>query len=384
MVNSQMADRPTFVSPLEAMMASSCGTASLRALCGRARIGAAGLLVGLVAGCGDANKYVEPPPPEVTVAAPVRRDGAEYFEARGMAQPVMSVDIRARVKGFLKERHFKEGSNVNEGQLLLVIDEEPFQVALDQAKTRLAEAEASLEKARDSRAREVARAQLALDESQLELARVAETRQRNLISRGAGTREELDQAEANRKKNEAQVDADRAHLEQVQADYKTNILSAEANVAAVRTAVRNAEIELGYCRMHAPISGRISRVNYHVGNLVGDGQASLLATIVKFDPIYAYTYASESDVLEYRKRTGRQGQPGPDEPPIPMELALANEVDYPHRGQLDYMDPGFNPDTGTIQVRGIFPNPDGAILPGYFVRIRVPNDQKKGALLVPE
>src|SRR5947209_8877132 len=119
MVNSRTADRPTFVSPLEAMMASSGGTASLKAPGGRARIGAAGLLVGLVAGCGDANKYVEPPPPEVTVAAPVRRDVTEYFEATGMAQPVMSVDIRARVKGFLKERHFKEGSNVAEGQLLL-------------------------------------------------------------------------------------------------------------------------------------------------------------------------------------------------------------------------------------------------------------------------
>src|SRR4051794_24514187 len=368
MVNSQMADRPTFVSPLEAMMASSCGTASLRALCGRARIGAAGLLVGLVAGCGDANKYVEPPPPEVTVAAPVRRDGAEYFEARGMAQPVMSVDIRARVKGFLKERHFKEGSNVAEGQLLLVIDEEPFQVSLDQAKTRLAEAEASLEKAKDSRAREVARAQLALDESQLELARVAETRQRNLISRGAGTREEMDQAEANRKKNEAQVDADRAHLEQAEADYKTNILSAEANVAAVRTAVRNAEIELGYCRMHAPISGRISRVNYHVGNLVGDGQASLLATIVKLDPIYAYVNLSEHDLLRYRAQADNADA---DAEAMPMELALAHEKGYPHLGKADYQDPGLDPGTGTIRLRGIFPNPKGEILPGLFVRVRV-------------
>src|SRR5215218_5301517 len=133
-----------------------------------------GVLAAIAAGCGEANRYVEPPPPEVTVATPVRRDVTNYFEATGTTQPVMSVDIRARVKGFLKERLFKEGALVEEGQLLLVIDEEPFRVALDQARTRLAEAEAALKKARESRAREVARAQLALDEATLRLARIGE------------------------------------------------------------------------------------------------------------------------------------------------------------------------------------------------------------------
>src|SRR5205807_7247907 len=102
---------------------------------------AAGLLLGLAPGCGEPNAYVEPPPPEVMVAAPVRKDVTDYFEATGTTQPVMSVDIRARVKGFLKERHFKEGAIVKKGQLLLVIGEEPFSVALEQAKSQLAEAE---------------------------------------------------------------------------------------------------------------------------------------------------------------------------------------------------------------------------------------------------
>src|SRR4051794_39887759 len=110
----------------------------------KARIWAASLLAGLAAGCRDANTYVEPPPPEVTVARPVRRAVTSYMEATGTAQPVLSVDIRARVKGFLAERHFKEGSVVKQGQLLLVIDEEPFRVQLELAKTRLAEAEAAL------------------------------------------------------------------------------------------------------------------------------------------------------------------------------------------------------------------------------------------------
>jgi membrane fusion protein (multidrug efflux system) len=116
-----------------------------------------------LAGCSEANRYVEPPPPEVTVVRPVRRPVTDYLEATGTAQSVMSVDIRARVRGFLKEQHFREGSVVKKGQLLLVIDEEPFRLALDQARLRLAEAEASLRKARQSKAREVGRAQLALD-----------------------------------------------------------------------------------------------------------------------------------------------------------------------------------------------------------------------------
>jgi membrane fusion protein (multidrug efflux system) len=349
-----------------------------------ARLIAAAVLVGLAPGCGEPNAYVEPPPPEVTVATPVRRDVTDYFEATGTTQPILSVDIRARVKGFLKERHFKEGALVKEGQLLLVIDEEPFQLTLEQAKTRLAEADASLKKARQSRERETAKAQLELDQAQFTLTKISESRQRNLMARGAGTAEERDQAEAARKKAEAQVDADRAHLDQALADYETNILAAEAGVGAARTAVRNAEIELGYCRMRSPIDGRISRVNYHVGNLVGDGQASLLATVVKTDPIYAYTTVSEYDLLHFRRESSPASASSADAPSALMEMALAGESGFPHDGRLDYQDPALDPGTGTVQVRGVFPNPDGAILPGLFVRLRVPGGQRKGALLVPE
>jgi RND family efflux transporter MFP subunit len=350
----------------------------------RARAAAIICLVGLAAGCGDTNRYVEPPPPEVTVEKPVRREVTNYFEVTGTAQPLLSVDIRARVKGFLKERLFREGTHVKAGQLLLVIDEEPFRVQHDQAKARLAEAEASLRKSRQSRSREVARAQLALDDSQLQLARLAEARQRNLTSRNAGSREELDQMEANRKKTEAQVEATRASLEQAEADYLTNILGFEANVASAKTAVRNAEIELGYCRMHAPIDGQISRVNLHVGNLVGEAQSSLLATIVKIDSVYAYVNVNEYDLLRYRSDSSTPGKrvAGPES--MPMELGLANERGYPHRGHGDYQDPGVDPGTGTIRVRGLFPNADGAILPGMFVRIRVPFERRSDALLVPE
>ena len=338
----------------------------------------AAALLGLAGGCGDANTYVEPPPPEVTVAAPVQRDVTTYFEATGTTQPVMSVEIRARVRGFLKERLFEEGALVKKGELLLIIDEEPFQVTLEQAKAKLDEAEAALRKAKESRAPQMARALLELDKAELRLARLNEERSRSLIGRGAGTREEMDQTEAARKKAEAQVEADIAALEQAEADYETGILAATAAVAPARQAVRNAEIELGYCRMHAPIDGRISRANYQVGNLVGDGQATLLTTIVTTAPVYVYSTINEYDLLRFRRETGGGRLDAP------MEMALAGEEGFPHKGTIDYQDPMLDTDTGTVQIRGVFPNEEGAILPGLFVRVRIPSGEREGAILVPE
>lgn len=338
----------------------------------------AGALLGLAGGCGDANTYVEPPPPEVTVAAPVQRDVTTYFEATGTTQPVMTVEVRARVRGFLKERLFEEGALVKKGELLLVIDEEPFQVALEQAKAKLDEAEAALRKAKESKAPEMARALLELDEAELQLARLNENRVRSLIGRGAGTREEMDQTEAARKKAEAQVQSDTASLQQAEADYETGILAATAAVATARQAVRNAEIELGYCRMHAPIDGRISRANYQVGNLVGDGQATLLTTIVTTAPVYVYSTINEYDLLRFRRETGGGRLDAP------MEMALAGEDGFPHKGTIDYQDPMLDIDTGTVQIRGVFPNEEGAILPGLFVRVRIPSGEREGAILVPE
>ncbi|MGD9634549.1 MAG: efflux RND transporter periplasmic adaptor subunit [Pirellulales bacterium] len=330
------------------------------------------------------NQYVEPPPPEVTVVTPKQETVTDYVEVTGVAQPVMSVDIRARVKGFLVERHFEEGSFVKQGQLLLVIDEEPFRVKLEQAKARLAEAEASLAKAQQSQSREVARAQLALDESQLRLAQDDERRVRGLVQSHALTEQDLEQSTAALQKNIAQVNATKASLQQTDADYETNIRTAQALVAGARTAVRDAEIELSYCRILAPIDGRISRVYFDVGNLVGDGQSSLLANVVKTAPIYAYASLSLENFLKYRQAAGGSSEGAAVATQVPVELGLSNEPGYPHRGAVDYHDPQVDPGTSTIQIRGVFPNEDSAILPGMFVRVRIPYQQRANALLVPE
>lgn len=338
----------------------------------------------LVAGCQSGNTYAPPPPPRVVVGLPIRRSVLSYLEYTGTTKAIQTVDLRARVRGFLKQRLFREADEVKSGQLLLVIDEEPFQVNLELARAKRAAANASVKKAEESKDKEVARAQLALSQASFLLARLEETRQKALIRRNASSQEDLDKAEADRKKSEAQVEADRARLEQAQADYLTNLLTAQASVAQAKAEVRSAEIDLGYCKIFAPFDGRISRAFYDVGNLVGDGQASVLATIVKFDPIYAYMSVSETDLLMFRKLVREGKRVDFRKETIPLDLGLGNENGFPHHGKIDYTDPNVDPGSGTIQARGIFPNPGGVVYPGLFCRVRVPLIERPDALLVPE
>ena len=313
-------------------------------------------LAPLVAGCGQPNEYHEPPPPEVVVAQPLRQPVTSYIEYTGTAQASEKVELRARVRGFLKERLFQDGDLVKAGQLLFVIDEEPFQVRLDQAIAMREEAEAGLKKNEQSKGREVAESLLDLDQSQLMLARIEEQRTRTLLARNAGSREDLDRGEANRKKSEAQVESDRANLEQAKADYEINILSARAKLAATRSDVRNAEIDLGYCRVVAPFTGRIDQRQFDVGNYVGDGSSIVLATVVKTDPIYAYITPSEDDILRVRQMA-RKTEGDYRDVDVPMELGLSNETGYPHAGKLDYIDPSVDTGSGTVRTRGLFANP---------------------------
>jgi RND family efflux transporter MFP subunit len=342
-------------------------------------------LFGVVVGCNQKDSYVAPDPPVVTVSNPIRRSVPEYKEYTGTTKAEETVELRARVKGFLKERLFEERASVKKDQPLFVIDEEPFQIALEMAKAKLDDTVAALKKAEQSKAKEVAAAQLALDQATLVLAKLDERRNKVLMERNAGTREAVEQSEANRRKAEAQVLADEASLEQSNADYQTNILSAKANVDAAKADVRNNDINLGYCRINAPFDGRISRHLYDKGNLVGDGQATVLATVYKVDNIYSYVTASEADLLLFRKLSREKKRKNYLKgDTIELELGLADEEGFPHQGVLDYSDPSVDPLTGTVTFRGIFANPELVIVPGLFVRIRVVLEERPDALLVPE
>ena len=210
-----------------------------------------------------------PPPPVVTVVEARRMTVPIMAEPIGTTRALQEVSIRARVRGFLKEIHFQEGAEVKKGQLLFVIDEEPFKAKLADAQAALEQAEAALKKAQDSKAREVAQAQLTVGRSMLALAEVEERREQLLYKRNASSVEDVQRKQAMRQKEAAQVEADKASLDQANADYETAIVAARADVDGAKARVTDARIDLSYCRMFSPIDGRIGLAKVKPGNLVG-------------------------------------------------------------------------------------------------------------------
>ena len=283
----------------------------------------------LAVACGRGNQYAPPPPPEVTVGHPVEQDVTIHGEFTGHTVAIATLDIRARVQGYLESVNFEPGARVKQGDLLFVIEPALFQSQVDQAKAALAAKEADYRAAQE----------------QLEITQT-------IFQKSAGSRTELVA------KTQAR-DLAKAELE-----------NARASLAA-------AELNLSYTHIYAPFDGVIDRNLVDVGNLVGSGGATLLATIVRYDPIYAYFQMSESELLQYRE--GRGNGAGDDE----AQLGLATDSQFPYVGHVDYIGNRVDPDTGTIELRAIFANPDRAILPGLFARVRVPMSHRR-AVLVPD
>jgi RND family efflux transporter MFP subunit len=289
----------------------------------------------LLAACGEQNRYVAPPPPKVTVAHPLQQPVTQYLEVNGNAAPFNSVDLIARVQGFLEAMHYKDGDAVKKGTVLFTIEPEPYQVKLDQMKAAEAGAAATLKQA----------------EAEYK-------RQADLASRDFASKSTLDQALATRDSGQAGLD------------------QAKANT-------RSAEINLEYTKVTAPFDGIVTAHLVSVGELVGTSP-TVLATIVQLDPIYVNFNVSEQDVLRVRAEMRRQGLTPADLKKVPAEVGLQSETGYPHKGLLDYAAPTLNAATGTLPVRALLPNADRALLPGYFVRVRVPVRQQPDALLVPD
>lgn len=291
--------------------------------------------IGCFPGCEKKNEYVAPPPPQVTVTQPLQKDVTNYADFTGTTKAIESVELRARVKGFLEKINFEPGAFVKQGDLLFIIDPKPFQAALDQAKAALEAKQAELDRAR-----------------------IEYRRNQRLAAANAASERQLVETKAAQEMGEAAVSAARAQVEE-------------------------AQLNLGYTHITAPISGVITRTLVDVGNLVGASENTLLATIYKVDPIYAYFNASEREVLEFLEDKELKKAADSNEN-RPVHLGLANESGYPHEGKVDYADPYVDPETGTVQIRGVFPNPDVKILPGMFVRVRVPIGETEDALLVTD
>ncbi len=336
-------------------------------------------------GCSSrADAERVPPPPTVGVVVARRMTVPILAEPIGTTRALQEVSIRARVRGFLQTVHFVEGADVKAGQLLFVIDEEPFKAKLAQAQAKLEAAEASLKKAKDSKAREVATAQLALDQAMLTLFQIEVRRQDILVQRNSASQQDLDRASAMRKKGDAQVDADKASLEQSKADHETNILTATADVAAAKAAVDDAKIELSYCRMSAPINGRVGLAQVKVGNLVGPatgaGGADFteLATIKQLDPMgidlpVSSRYLERAAKLIEKGFTVEVYRPG-----------LEGEEDRRYPGKATVIDNSINPTTSTFLIRAEVANPARALLPGEYVKATAKVGEVKDAVVVPE
>jgi len=293
------------------------------------------VLLALV-GCKEENTFKPPPPPKVGVSAPLQHDFTRSLDATGSASPVNTIDLVARVPGFLYEVKYVDGATVKKGDDLFVIEPAPYQAKLFQAQAAVSSAIATFV-ANDA-----------------ELGRQSQLGASNFSSRST-----VDQAKAKR-------DTSQADVEKARADMQL------------------AAINLSYTRVTAPFDGVASAHLASVGDLVGQGGATKLATVVQLDPIYVTFNLGERDVLQIRTALARAGRGNVDLSKVPIEVGLANEDGYPHRGTLDYISPGLDPTTGTLLVRGVLANADRTILPGMFVRMRVPLRSQAGALMVPD
>lgn len=287
--------------------------------------------------CGNqGNKYEPPPPPPVTVTHPLVESVTNYLRLTGSANPVASVDLVARVPGYLQSVDFKDGSIVHKGATLFVIEPAPYAANVN-----------------------LAQATLAQQQAQLTRASAEYDRQLRLVKQNASSQAQVEKWLAERNSAIAAVDEAKANLE-------------------------IAEINLGYTKVTAPFTGRIGRHLVDVGNLVGTPSPTKLATIEQVSPIYVYFNVDEPSVLRIRAMMRRRGLGPADIRNVPVYVGLQTDQGYPYEGKLDFISTGIDPSTGTLQARAEFPNTDRILLPGVFVRVRVPVSKDEHALLVSD
>src|SRR5215469_13530736 len=289
------------------------------------------LSLGLLIGCQPRNRYQPAPPPEVTVQRPVQRDVTQYLEQTGQVGAVNSVDLTARVQGYLQDIGYRDGDFVGKGTNLFTIEPAPYRAQLDQAKANLASAEAKA----------------VFD-------RVQEKRYSALARADATSRQQAESALSDRD-------------------------SADAALLQARAALEQAKITYSYTHVAAPFDGFVAAHQASVGALVGGNQPTLLATIVQLDPIWVNFNVSEQDVLRVRASIAARGLTATDLHDVPVEIGRQDEAGYPHTGHLDYIAPQVDSGTGTLAVRAIFTNTDRVLRPGYFVHIRIPIGVEKRA-----
>ena len=289
----------------------------------------------IIAGCNQQPPPQAMPPPVVTVGKPVVKEIVEWDYYTAQTQAVDNVSIRPRVSGYIDKITFRAGSVVDQGELLFVIDPRPYQAALDQAQGQLRQAQA----------------QQKLNDANL-------TRAEDLFQRHVIAKQDYDNSVAQKNGSDAQV-------------------------IAAQAAVESAQLNLGFTQITAPIRGQISRELVTLGNLVTSDQTEL-TTLVSIDPIYAYFNVDERAVMRYREARRTENATDVEQAKIPVDLQLEGETGFPHTGVIDFVNNTFDPSTGTLQVRGLFPNPTGFIIAGSFGTVRIAGTPKHEAVLVAD
>ena len=341
---------------------------------------AASLGAGMGCNSKTAHSAVQPPPATVVVAAVSQRTVPIYSEYVGQTRADNTVELRARVEGVLQKVYFREGAPVKKGQILFTIDKRPFQAALQSAKALTAKAVSDLAQAQQRT--DVLQAQAELADAQAVLTRADQdvARLAPLAKEKAVTEQDLDAAIASQKSARASVDARRANLTNLEAAVKYTIERAKAEVSAANARVIQAQLDLGYCDIYSPINGIIGFLQVDEGNLVGRGDATLLATVSASDPLLVNFNVSE---IEYLKLTDPETA-GDRAGELRFDLLLSDESVHPHQGKFRVLDRTVDPQTGTMKVEASFPNPGSYLRPGQFARVRVAVAEKENAILIPQ
>lgn len=305
-------------------------------------IGSAGLSLGLLTGCqptaAESESNVSSPPPSVTIATPLVRETIDWDEFTGRLSSPETVEIRPRVSGYIAAVHFKEGAEVEAGDLLFTIDPRPYEAVVQRMEALVASAKSRVEL------------------TAKELENVSKLQVNGAIS-----------AEDFERRSKAAADA-------------------AGQLRAAEAELRQAQLDLEFTQIRSPIAGRVSDARVTKGNLVDDGadKSNLLTTVVSLDPIYCHIDVDERSVLKYRQLHREGVRMSAQFGRVEAEMALALENGFPHKGYIDFVDNALDPTTGTIRARAVFPNPDKLMAPGFFARVRVPGSGPYKALLVPD
>jgi len=323
-------------------------------------------IVLLLPGCGGTiNEYVAPPPPKVTAMMPVKHPVVQFIEENGESEAVARAEVRSRVRGFIEKINFEPGQAVDRDTVLYEIEDAEYVAARNASAAEVTAAQAAIQ---------VSEAQVLTAQTEVNRAQREFERQTTLLAQQATSKTEFDVAQAS-------IESARAILAGANAAVKSSI----ATLQQAEAKREKAELDLAYTKIQAPIDGRVTKTDIKVGNLVDNGTE--LSAVVNDAQVYVNFSIGDRQLLELRMaRIQRSEQPVPQEQwsRLPVFVKLETDDGFPHVGRLDYVDQeGVNAATGSLPLRAVFDNPDGKLLPGLFVRVRMPVSEPEDALLIP-